>query len=164
MDPLVVRHPPVVRERPHPIRGLSAKSSVHMRTQTQSLTPGRRSSPSSKSGTQKAPRRAAPLRDPANHLLRKSCQWTRHSMTRLGKKLSFNAWHYNKIAKGIMGWATRDTMICDLHKHGKMQPNHPDPVGPPLDYIGECQVFNSIQSNIDDLCRFYTLGTTGDLP
>ena len=26
----------------------------------------------------------------------------------------FNAWHHNKIVKGIVGWATRDTMICDL--------------------------------------------------
>ena len=45
-----------------------------------------------------------------------------------------------------------------------MRPNHPDPMGPPLDYMGECQVFDSIQSDIYDLCRFYTLGMTGDLP
>ena len=50
----------------------------------------------------------------------------------------FDAWHYKKIAKGATGWATRDTMICDLPKHGKIQPNHPDPMGPPLDYMGEC--------------------------
>ena len=76
----------------------------------------------------------------------------------------FDAWHCKKIAKGIAGWATRDTMICDLPKHGKMQLNHPDPMGPPLDYMGECQVFDGIQSDIYDLCRFYTLGTTGDPP
>ena len=63
-----------------------------------------------------------------------------------------------------MGWATRDTMICDLPEHRKTQPNHPDPVGPPLDYMGECQVFNGIQSNIYDLYRFYALGMTGNLP
>ena len=74
----------------------------------------------------------------------------------------FNAWHHYQIVKGIAGWATRDTMICDLPKHGKMQPNHPNPVGLPLDYMGECQVFNGIQSDIYDLCRFYALGT--DLP
>ena len=39
----------------------------------------------------------------------------------------FDAWHHKKIAKGITGWATRDTMICDLPEHGKMQPNHLDP-------------------------------------
>ena len=37
----------------------------------------------------------------------------------------FNAWCHKKIAKGIAGWATRDTMICDLPEHGKAQPNHP---------------------------------------
>ena len=26
----------------------------------------------------------------------------------------FDAWHCNKIAKGVVGWVTRDTMICDL--------------------------------------------------
>ena len=76
----------------------------------------------------------------------------------------FDAWHCKKIAKGITGWVTRDTMICDLPEHGKMQPNHPDPLGLPLDYMGECQVFDGIQSDIYDLCRFYALGMTGDLP
>ena len=75
----------------------------------------------------------------------------------------FDAWHHKKIAKGTAGWATRDTMICDLPEHGKMQPNHPDPVGLPLDYMGECQVFNGIQSDIYDLC-IYALGMTGDPP
>ena len=70
----------------------------------------------------------------------------------------FDAWHRKKIAKGIAGWATRDTMICDLPKHRKMQPNHPDPVGLPLDYMGECQVLDGIRSDIYDLCHFYALG------
>ena len=77
---------------------------------------------------------------------------------------NFNAWQCRKIAKGIAGWATRDTMICDLPEHGKAQPNHTDPVGPPLDYMGERQVFNGIRSDIYDLCWFYILGTTGDPP
>ena len=55
-------------------------------------------------------------------------------------------------------------MICDLPEHGKAQPNHPDPVGLPLDYVGECQVFHGIQSDIYDLCQFYTLGMAGDPP
>ena len=76
----------------------------------------------------------------------------------------FDTWHHDKIAKGIAGWMTRDTMICDLPEHGKMQPNHPNPMGLPLGYMGECQVFNGIQSNVYDLCRFYTLGMTGDSP
>ena len=43
-----------------------------------------------------------------------------------------------------------------------MQPNHSDPVGLPLDYMHECQVFDGIQSDIYNLCRFYILGMTGD--
>ena len=76
----------------------------------------------------------------------------------------FEAWHHDKIAKGIAGWAARDIMICDLPKHEKVQPNHPNPVRPPLDYMGECQVFDGICPNIYDLCRFYPLGMTGDPP
>ena len=88
----------------------------------------------------------------------KARQWARQLDT------NFDAWQHKKIAKGIRGWAMRDTMICNLPEHGKMQPNHPDPVGPPLDYMGECQIFDSIQSDIYDLCWFYILGTTGDPP
>ena len=76
----------------------------------------------------------------------------------------FNAWHYNKIAKSVVGWATKDTMICDLPEHGKMQLDHRDPMGPLLDYMRECQVFDGIQSNIYDLCQFYALGMTGNPP
>ena len=54
-------------------------------------------------------------------------------------------------------------MICDLPEHGKVQPNHPDPMGLPLDYMRECQVFDGIWSDIYNLCWFYTLGMTGDL-
>ena len=76
----------------------------------------------------------------------------------------FEAWHHDKIAKGVTGWVARDTMICDLPEHRKAQPNHSDPVGLPLDYMGECQVFDGICSNIYDLCRSYALRMTGDLP
>ena len=76
----------------------------------------------------------------------------------------FNARHCNKIAKGIAGWVTRDTMIYDCPEHEKIQPNCLDPLGPPLGYMGECQVFNGIRSDIYDLCRFYALGMTGDPP
>ena len=57
---------------------------------------------------------------------------------------NFDTWWCKKITKGIAGWATRDTMICNLPEHGKAQPNHPDPVGPPLEYMCDCQVFDGI--------------------
>ena len=77
---------------------------------------------------------------------------------------NFDAWWCKKIAKGVAGWAMRDTMICDFPEHRKAQPNHPDLVGPPSDYMCKCQVFSGIRSDIYDLCRFYILGKTGDPP
>ena len=88
----------------------------------------------------------------------KAWQQARHLDT------NFDAWRHKKIAKGVPGWVARDTMICDLPKHGKVQLNHPDPVGPPLEDMHDHQVFNGIRSDIYDLCRFYILGTTGDPP
>ena len=77
---------------------------------------------------------------------------------------NFDVWWCKKIAKGVAGWAMRDTMICNLPKHGKAQPNHRDPVGLPLDYMREHQVFDGIRSDIYNLCRFFILGMTGDPP
>ena len=76
----------------------------------------------------------------------------------------FDAWCCDKIANGVTGWATWDTMICDLPKDGKMQPNHPKFVRLPLVYMAECRVFDDIWSDLDNLCHFYALGMTGDLP
>ena len=77
---------------------------------------------------------------------------------------NFDALQHKKIATGVAGWAMRYTMICNLPEHGKVQPNHPDLVGPPLDYMCKCQVFDGICSDIYGLCRFYTLGKMGDPP
>ena len=57
---------------------------------------------------------------------------------------NFDAWQHKKIAKGIAGWVTRATMICNLPEHRKAQPNHLDLMRPPLDYMGKCQVFDGI--------------------
>ena len=69
----------------------------------------------------------------------------------------FDAWHRDKIANSITGWVTRNTMISDLPKHRNMQPNHPNPSGPPLDYMRECRVFDGIRLDLYDLCCFNTL-------
>ena len=55
-------------------------------------------------------------------------------------------------------------MICNLPEHGKVQPNHPDLVGLPLDYMHKRQVFDGVRSDIYDLCWFYILWMTGDPP
>ena len=46
----------------------------------------------------------------------------------------------------------------------RCSPTTPNPVGPPLDYMAECKVFDGIRSDLYDLCCFYVLGTTGDPP
>ena len=96
---------------------------------------------------------------PTNEAL---CDWARLKAWLLDT--CFDAWCCDKIANGIAGWVTRDTLTCDLPEHGKMQPNHPDPMRPPLDYMGECRVFNGIWLDLYDSCCFYALGTTGDPP
>ena len=67
-----------------------ATSSVCMRRLTQSLTPGRRSSPSSRSGTNPTPRSTRLPRTRVGHPLRKSSQPTKHSATRPSKE--FGSW------------------------------------------------------------------------
>ena len=75
-----------------------------------------------------------------------------------------DAWCHHKIANNVMGWVMQHTMVCDLPEHGKTQPNHPDPVGLPLDYMAKCKVFDCIQLDLYKLCHFYALGMTGDPP
>ena len=76
---------------------------------------------------------------PTNEALcNKAWQWAWHLDT------NFDAWWCKMIAKGVPGWVTRDTMICNLSEQGKTQPNHPDLVGPPLEYMHDHQVFDSI--------------------
>ena len=124
------------------------RSLANTRTQTQSWTLERKSSLSSKSSTQKALRRTA-LKDssesssseeelPTDEALRDGARQKARLLD-----TCFDAWHHDKIANGIAGWVTRVTMICDLPKNGKTQPNHPNPMGPPLDYMGECWIFDA---------------------
>ena len=55
-------------------------------------------------------------------------------------------------------------MICDFQNMARQNPTTPEPVGPPLDYMAECKVLDSIWSDLYDLCCFYILWTTGDPP
>ena len=125
---------------------------------------GRKSHQHGKSSTRTAPRKTPanhhpPRRPPTDEALRDGARQKAQLLD-----TCFDAWHHDKIANGIMGWTTRDAMICDLPKHGKMQPNHPNSMGLPLDYMGECRVFNCIWSDLYDLCDFYVLEMTGNLP
>ena len=150
------------------LTGISQVFSTHEDTDSE-FGPGEKIQSIWQKWCQPSPKKGTPPKDssrssskeeqPTNEALRdKARQRARQLDT------NFDPWWCKKIAKGIAGWATRDTMIFDLPKHGKAQPNHPDPVGLHLDYMGKCQVFDGIQSDIYDLCQFYILGTTGDPP
>ena len=78
--------------------------------------------------------------------------------------MGFDAWYRDKITNKVVSWAMRDTMICDLPEHSKTQPNHPDPVGPPLGYMVKCKVFDCTRSDLYDLCHSYALGMTDNPP
>ena len=160
------------QECPHTQDTLTGVSQVfggHEATDPE-LDPGEKIQSTQQKRCPKSPKEDSPLKDsskfPSSEEEPPTDEALRNGARQKAQLLDthFEAWRHDKIAKGIAGWATRDTMICDLPKNGKMQPNHPDPMGPPLGYMGECQVFDSIQSNIYDLCRFYALGMTGDLP
>ena len=51
---------------------------------------------------------------PTNEALCDQAQQWAHQLD-----MNFDVWWCKKIAKGIAGWAMRDTMICDLPEHRK---------------------------------------------
>ena len=119
----------------------------------------RQPSPKGEMSSKESEESSSEEEQPTDEALRdKTRQWAWHLDT------NFDAWWHKKITKSLPGWVARDTMICNLPEHGKVQPNHLEPVGLPLEYMHDCQVFEGVQSDIYDLCRFYTLGTTGDPP
>ena len=93
-------------------------------------------SPKEETSSKESEESSSEEEQPTDEALRdKTQQWAQCLDT------NFDAWWCKKIAKGLPGWVTRDTMICDLPKHGKVQPNHPDLVGPLLEYTLDRQVF-----------------------
>ena len=148
------------------LTGISQVFGMHKHSDSES-DPGQKIQSSWQKQCQPSPKESTPLKDlsessskeeqPTDEVLRDKARQRAQQLD-----TNFDAWQRKKIAKGISGWATRDTMICDLPEHGKAQANHPDSGGLPLDYMGECQVFDGILSDIYDLCRFYILGTTDD--
>ena len=118
----------------------------------------KRRSPSPKEGTssKESEESSSKEEQPTDEALHnKAWQRVQHMDT------NFDAWWHKKIAKGLPGWVARDTMICDLPRHGKVQPNHPDPVGPPLDYMCECQVFKGVYMQCISLNGLHTLLSKG---
>ena len=75
----------------------------------------------------------------------------------------FSMWRDKKISQGLKQWDERDKMTCDHAEPGK-EVKCPDPLGMPLDYMESHRVFESIKMSKYDLCRFYKVGLSGNLP
>ena len=67
------------------------------------------------------------------------------------------------ISKGHNEWNMNDTMTCD-HVDPCKQAKFPDPISLPLEYMKHCGVFGAKKTNKYDLCCFYQVGLSRDLP
>ena len=67
------------------------------------------------------------------------------------------------ISEGHTGWEKHDTMTCD-HRDPCKELRYPGPAGPLLDYMKHRRVFKAKKSNEYDLCCFYRVELSGDLP
>ena len=76
---------------------------------------------------------------------------------------NFGEWCKRMTSEGHTEWKKCDTMICD-HIDPCKEAKFPDLTSPPLDYMKHCGVFKSKKTNEYDLCHFYQVRLTGDLP
>ena len=76
---------------------------------------------------------------------------------------NFGMWCTCMIGKGHTDWEKCDTMTCD-HGDPCKELRHPDPTGPPLNYMKHRGVFKAKRSNEYDLCHFYHVELSRDLP
>ena len=73
----------------------------------------------------------------------------------------FGKWQDQMISKGNSEWNMPDTMTCDHADPCKIA-KFPDPIGPPLEYMKHCGVFDPNKTNEYDLCQFYQVGLFRD--
>ena len=76
---------------------------------------------------------------------------------------NFSAWHACMIGEGHADWEKHDTMTCN-HRDPCKELRHQDPTSPLLDYMKLCGIFKDKKSNDYDLCHFYCVELSGDLP
>ena len=78
---------------------------------------------------------------------------------------TFAVWKEKQISEGIKGIGERDQMVND-YMDGKRKPKNPDPLGPPISYMEECGVFQSLASttNTLGLCHFYHVDPNTPMP
>ena len=75
----------------------------------------------------------------------------------------FGKWRDQMIGKGHNEGNRHDTMTCD-HADSCKEAKFPDPIGLPLEYMKHYRVFNAKKTSDYDLCHFYEVGLSGDLP
>ena len=75
----------------------------------------------------------------------------------------FGTWHDHMISEDHTDWEKCDTMNCN-HGDPCKELRYPDLAEPPLDYLKHCGVFKAKKTNEYDLCRFYRVELSGDLP
>ena len=76
---------------------------------------------------------------------------------------NFGACHAHTIGEGRAGWEKHDAMTCD-HGDPYKELRHPDPAGPPLDFMKHHRVLKAKKSNKYDHCHFYHIELSRDLP
>ena len=74
----------------------------------------------------------------------------------------FGKWQDQKISEGCQQWDMCDKTTCD-HTDPCKEAECPDPLGPPLDYMRSCGIFEPKKTSEHDLCWFYQVGLSGDL-
>ena len=72
-------------------------------------------------------------------------------------------WHDRMLSKGHTGWKECDEMHCE-HGEPFKELQDRNPVGLPLDYMKQRGVFKAKKTNEYDLCHFYHVELSGDLP
>ena len=75
----------------------------------------------------------------------------------------FGKWWDQKINEDLRQWDEHDKMTCD-HTDPCKEVKSPNQLGPPLDYMMRCGVSKPKKTSEYDLCRFYQVGLSGDLP
>ena len=76
---------------------------------------------------------------------------------------NFGEWWDHMIQEGHKGWEMCDQMTCD-HADPCKEANYPDLISLPLEYMKHCGVFDAKKTKEYDLCWFYQVGLSGDLP
>ena len=81
----------------------------------------------------------------------------------LASRQTLGVWRDHVLSKGHAGWKERDEMCCEHGEPSKELQNQ-DPTCLPLDYMKQCGVFKAKKTNKYDLCHFYCMELSGDLP